>query len=146
MRYQEEDRKHREALEKQSPSGPRRNLVSILNDNSRARAEAEAPGLEALEAVRKRQRGYGIHSAPSLFNFRESDPGQVGGSRFEWAEGALRLKPGKVIRDSAGEVKGEKERYQPTGEPESIDAAFLLETARRIIEMVRQRSYSQKPV
>jgi hypothetical protein len=51
-----EDRRHREALEKQSPSGARANMVATLNALSGIHGAKEAPPLAALNAIRKAQR------------------------------------------------------------------------------------------
>jgi len=42
------------------------------------------------------------------------------------------------VRDADGRVRGER-RYEPGNEPETIVAAWLLEEARRLIEMARER-------
>ena len=141
------DRSQREALERGSPSAPRRDLVSILNAGERQRMVSQDLSLDAVAKIRGGQR-YGIHSAPSGFNFQPSDPGQVRDSRFEWAEGAPELRAGRV-RDAEGRLRSSDARardHWSSGRVKPIDPEFLLEIARKIIEAVRQRSYSQKPV
>jgi hypothetical protein len=177
----------RERLERASPSAPRRSLVDILNGVSTDRARSEAPGLEALEGIRKAQRlgyrtaedhnrayarfektaaavqGTGLSygearlmnerrgPSGSKFDFHSSDPGRTRGSRFEWNE---RFDPPRRVprvKDTAGALHGDG-RDRP-GEPvadrdlgsdhcssgavTAVQADFLLDAARSLIEAVR---------
>lgn len=81
IEQREDDKLTRARLEKQSPSAARVNFVDHLNAIASADAKRQAPGLDAIEDIRRRQRG--VHSAPSGYNFSDRDPGQVAGSRFE---------------------------------------------------------------
>lgn len=88
----QDDRRTRERLEKQNPSGARVDFVGHLNAISHADASRQAPGLTALEDIRRRQRtakvdAYGAQNpfraqtAPtSNFDFSSRDPGTSRGA------------------------------------------------------------------
>ena len=145
MGFQEEDRKVREGLERQSPSASRRNFFDILNDGERQRMTAEQPGLEAIQRVRKRQ--YGVHEAPSGFNFQSSERDPVD-FRFEWADGAPKLNAGRIA-DAEGRLRSADRRARDnwaSGRVEAVDTSWMLREARRLLEAVRDREYGRTAV
>ena len=114
----------RDRLEKGSPSSARRNFAGMLNELVRDAAGRELPGLAALAEIRK-----GQNVAPNA--------GDARASRFDFDEKYDPPQGARAVRDAGGGVRGEGGRYFANGEPEAIEAEFLLDAARALIEAVR---------
>ena len=157
----QDDRRTRERLEKQSPSGARVDFVGHLNAISHADASRQAPGLTALEDIRRRQRtakvdAYGAQNpfraqtAPtSNFDFSSRDPGNKPGRYGTWAEGAPTLRPGERVRDAAGSLTSDDRRaldHWASGKVGNISPEFLLDVARELISMAQSRAHAERPV
>ena len=127
----------RDRLEKGSPSSARRNFAGMLNELVRDAAGRELPGLAALAEIRKGQK-YGYKSR---FGFDERyDPPQ--------AAGTVRDAAGRLIGDGRAKRTGETDindgsDHWADGRVSAIEAEFLLDAARALIEAVRSRRYAQ---
>jgi hypothetical protein len=113
---------------------PRVDIVGKLNTLS----EQGRDGLDAINRIRKVQQW---PTAPrSNFDFSPSDPGNVDGSRFGHTE---RYDPPRVagkVPDAAGKLRSGNQRardHWSSGDIESIDPAYLLESARMLIAAAR---------
>ncbi len=163
----EEARAVRSRLEKASPSGARVGLVDILNGVSSERSAVALPGLDAISKLRADQalgrrtaeqhnRTYarlekaarGVHSAPSGFNFDARDPGNYP-SRFSWNDRYDPPRRVPIVADAEGRLRGDGRDgpgegeandgsdHWADGEVSSVQAEFLLDAARALIEAVR---------
>ena len=157
----------RNRLEKGSPSSARRDFAGMLNALVVDSASRELPGLAALESVRKRQQlGYKTAAdhnrayekfeksesfnrllpaslTRSRFEIGPRDPGNWDGSRFEADEPYVSPLCANRVPDAGGELISEDRRardHWPSGEPEVIQAAWLLEAARALILAARERA------
>jgi len=135
-----EDRAHREALEKMSPSGARVNMAATLNAIAKVHGAREMPGLTALDVLRKSQeisrRTPAAHNrAHDLF---EKAGGLEGFNRLH--PESLGKAPATRVRDAAGSLDGGARDQWPSGEISAIDAEWLLAAARALIEAVRARA------
>jgi hypothetical protein len=181
----EDDRATRDRLERQSPRmvTSRVDMVGRLNAIARADAARRAPGVEALNAIRKAAQqnssseNYGyqqfeklaeeafnrLHpgsrlSRASDFDFRSGEPG-ARGSRFEQSGKYDPPRRVGIVADAAGRLRGDG-RAERTGETDvndgsdhwasgrvtPIDAEWMLEAARMLIEAVRSRKFGQSRV
>ena len=135
----EDDRATRARLERQSPRTARVDIVARLNAMALLDGARQAPGLDAINAIRKAQQRTGYLSA--------SDHNRAY-ARLEKSEGFNRLHPergGMVTRrtDSGGSLESGDARARdqwPWGEVEAIEAEWLLSAARAPIEAVRTRA------
>ena len=89
-----EDRAHREALEKMSPSGARVNMAATLNAIAKVHGAREMPGLTALDVLRKSQEI--SRRTPAAHNRAHDLFEKAGG-----LEGFNRLHP-EIARQSTG--------------------------------------------
>jgi len=127
----------RNRLEKGSPSWARRNFASILNAMVADAAARERPGVDAIAKIRAGQRhGYKTH----IDHNRAYE-------RFERAaggEGFNRLHPkSRRIGDAAGSLASSDARardHWSSGEVGEIEAAFLLDAMKALIEAARARA------
>ena len=170
----EDDKATRAKLERQSASGSRRGLVSLLNAMEYGRAAVASPDLGFLTKLRddqqlarrtpqrhnrehakfeKAQAAEGFNrlhpSSPlsrgSGFDFRSDDPGMSGRSNFgQWDRFAPPQRgedgSGSIVPDAAGSLQSDDPRardHWSSGRVEAIQAAFLLEATRLLVEAIR---------
>jgi len=171
-RQREEDAQQRQRLERQSPSGARRSLVSMLNGTERERAGVASPSLDFMTKLREDQdlarrsprfekgsveagASYGSARLPepsraakpgSNFDWRDGEPGNPYGSRFEWDQ---RFDPPRRVArvpDAAGRLNSNDARARDlwaSGNVEAVDTGWMLAEAKRLLEAVRRKEYGR---
>jgi hypothetical protein len=120
----------RNRLEKGSPSSARRDFAGMLNAMVADAAGREMPGLAALEAIRKGQR----HRYKTAADHNRAYA-RAGGEDFDrlYPKSDLRRND---IRSSDAKAQG----YEPGRDVSVIEAEWLLDAARALIEAVRARA------
>ena len=120
----------RNRLEKGSPSAGRRDFAGMLNAMVADAAGREMPGLAALAEIRKSQR----HGYKTAADHNRSY------ARYEQASGEdfnrLHPKAGGLRRASEARAQG----YEPGRDVSAIEAEWLLDAARALIEAVQARA------
>ena len=111
--------------------------------------EARLNPTRATRARSEARPGYGLHAAPSAYNFRDGEPGNSPGNYYEPAEGSAQGSARRV-RDAGGSVRGDNEggRHFAAGEVESIkaDLQWLLSATRALIATINDPRYSRGQV
>jgi hypothetical protein len=123
----------RNRLEKGSPSAGRRDFAGMLNAMVADAAGREMPGLAALEAIRKGQR-HGYKTAAD-HNRSYARYERAGGEDFDRLHPKSDLRRND-IRSSDAKAQG----YEPGRDVSAIEAEWLLDAARALIEAVRARA------
>ncbi len=81
------------------------------------------------------------------FDFHTDDPGNRQGSRFgDWSDYTPDLASAKKLLGVAGKMMERARSISAGGEVHSVEATFLLESAKQVIEAVNSRLYSQRRV
>lgn len=123
----------RTRLERGSPSAGRRNFAGMLNALAKGHTEREAPGLDALDNIRRMQR----------HGYRTAAQHNAAHARFEKAIGGDfdRLHPASDLRrDDIASGEDAKARYDPSGDLSGIEPEFLLDVARALIAAARAQA------
>ena len=162
----DEAREVRSRLERASPSGARRGLVALLNGMEHG--QTASPNLDFMNKLRADQdlgrrtasqhnaahtrfeKKYGVHSAPSSYNFKPGEPeNNPRGSRFEADQRYDPPRSAGKIRDVDGSMNSDKRTRRDHWDGQGVhgvDAEFLLAVARALIAMVNSREHSRGDV